>query len=173
MSNTYDFVQQVRRAMDSDESDECAVHQAVELAYDRCVVGHGTTKGEFLSDLVKLDPEVFTITVNHLFTPINWSTRKLRTLWGIKNMATGNLLTLERDTENDVFKLKESSEDSDALDFAPMFTGSEDDARLFIKMLQDVPSDAPLGSNETLVSLSVQERVNVANLEAVEVSVIF
>jgi hypothetical protein len=105
--------------------------------------------------------------------PVNWSKVKLRTLWAIKNTATGNLLTLERNAEEEVFSLKESSEVTDRLDYAPMLTGEEDDAKMFIKMLNEVPSDAPLGINETMISLDIDEKINVANLEAVEVKVIF
>ena len=54
-----------------------------------------------------------------------------------------------------------------------MLTGEEDDAKMFIKMLNQVSGDAPLGINETMISMDVDERINVANLEAVEVKVIF
>ncbi len=105
--------------------------------------------------------------------PVNWSRVKLRTLWAIKNETTGNLLTLEKNSEDDSFLLKESSNDSDRLDYAPMLTGEESDAKMFIKMLNQIPNDAPLGINETMISMNVDERINVANLEAVEVKVIF
>jgi hypothetical protein len=54
-----------------------------------------------------------------------------------------------------------------------MMTGAEDDARMFIKMLTDIPNDAPVGINETLISMKIDERINISNLEAVEVKVIF
>jgi hypothetical protein len=40
-------------------------------------------------------------------------------------------------------------------------------------MLQEVPSDAPLGVNETMISLDIDEKINVVNLETTEVKVIY
>ena len=54
-----------------------------------------------------------------------------------------------------------------------MMTGEEEDAKMFVKMLQEVPSDAPLGINETMISLNIDEKINVMNLETTEVRVIF
>jgi len=44
---------------------------------------------------------------------------------------------------------------------------------MFIKMLKHVPDDAPLEVDESLISLNVNPKINIANLEAVEVKVIF
>ena len=49
----------------------------------------------------------------------------------------------------------------------------EEDAKMFVKMLKEVPSDAPLGINETMISLDIDEKINVMNLETTEVRVIF
>lgn len=155
-----------------DGSDLMAVHQAIETAYEQCIVAHNISKSFFLSNLI-VNQEVFDLTVEHLFMPINWSTVKLRTLWAVRNEATGNLLTLERDPDTEVYHLKESSDDPDVLVFAPMLTGSEDDCRMFITMLNELPSDAPVGIGDTTVSLDVDERINLANLEAVLVKLIF
>lgn len=171
--NVVEFHRLVDEEMDRDGSDQTTVHQVIETAYERCIVQNEITKSFFLTELCALGPLVFAETVEHLFMPVNWSRVKLRTLWAIKNETTGNLLTLEKDSEKDSFLLKESSEESDRLDYAPMLTGEEDDAKMFIKMLNQVSGDAPLGINETMISMDVDERINVANLEAVEVKVIF
>ena len=173
MSQVGEFIRRVRKPLDDEERNETDVHMAIEVGYEQCIVSSGITKATFLYDLAKEDYEVFAITVNHLFTPINWSKVKLRTLWGVRNEATGNLLTLERDPETDVYHLKETSEDPTSLVFAPMMTGSEEDAKLFISMLQQLPNDAPVGVGETLVSLDVDERINLNNREAVLVKIIF
>jgi len=167
-----EFNSVVLKEMDKANSDKTTVRQTIEAAYERCIRDN-MEKSFFLSMLSKMDDHVFAETVDHLFMPVNWSKVKLRTLWGIKNMATGNLLTLERNPEDETFRLKESSEETDNLDFAPMMTGESDDASMFIKMLQEVPADAPLGINETMISLDIDEKINPNNLEAVEVRVIF
>jgi hypothetical protein len=169
-----EFHRRVSEEMNRDGSDRKTVQQTIETAYEQCIAGQEITKSFFLSSLHEVGDElVFTETVEHLFMPVNWSRVRLRTLWAIKNMATGNLLTLEKKPEEDSFLLKESSEDTDRLDYAPMLTGEEDDAKMFIKMLAQVPSDAPLGINETMITMDVDERINVVNLEAAEVKVIF
>lgn len=162
----------VLKEMEKANSDKTTVHQAIEMAYDRCIAPN-MQKSFFLTVLAGLDDAVFAETVDHLFMPVHWSKVKLRTLWGIKNMSTGNLLTLERNPEDESFLLKESSEETDNLDYAPMLTGEESDAAVFIKMLQEVPSDAPLGINETMISLDIDEKINPMNLETTEVRVIF
>ena len=171
--NVVEFHRLVNEEMDRDGADHTTVRQVIETAYERCIVRNSITKSFFLMELCALGPLVFDETVEHLFMPVNWSRVKLRTLWAIKNETTGNLLTLEKNSEDDSFLLKESSNDSDRLDYAPMLTGEEDDAKMFIKMLNQIPNDAPLGINETMISMNVDERINVANLEAVEVKVIF
>jgi hypothetical protein len=167
-----EYCNRVSKVMNKAESSKTDVQEAIETAYEVCIADN-MQKSFFLATLAPLDELVFTETVEHLFMPVNWSKVKLRTLWAIKNTATGNLLTLERNAEEEVFSLKESSEVTDRLDYAPMLTGEEDDAKMFIKMLNEVPSDAPLGINETMISLDIDEKINVANLEAVEVKVIF
>ncbi len=167
-----EYCRRVNEAMNSKDSDKNAVHQAIETSYEVCIADN-MQKSFFLATLAPMDELVFAETVEHLFMPVNWSKVKLRTLWAIKNTATGNLLTLERNAEEEVFSLKESSEVTDRLDYAPMLTGEEGDAKMFIKMLNEVPSDAPLGINETMISLDIDEKINVVNLEAVEVKVIF
>lgn len=167
-----EYCSRVQVEMDKKESDKDSVHEAIETAYDQCIAAK-MQKSSFLSALATMDEKVFSETVDHLFTPINWSKQKLRTLWAIKNTSTGNLLTLERNTEEETFLLKESSQDTDSLDYAPMLTGAVEDANVFVKMLQEVPSDAPLGVNESMISLTIDERINVVNLETVEVKVIY
>ena len=167
-----EYCGRVLAEMDKEGSDQTSVHQVIEVAYDQCIAAK-MQKSFFLSVLAPLDEAVFAETVEHLFTPINWNKVKLRTLWAIRNTATGNLLTLERNDDDKTFLLKESSEDTDNLDYAPMLTGEPDDAKMFVKMLQEVPSDAPLGVNETMVSLDIDEKINVVNLETTEVKVIY
>jgi len=167
-----EFNKVVLAEMNRAKSDKTSVHQAIEQAYDRCIA-QNMQKSFFLAALAEMDDHVFAETVDHLFMPVNWSKVKLRTLHGIKNMTTGNLLTLERKPEDETFLLKESSEETDDLDYAPMLTGDEADAQMFIKMLQEVPADAPLGINEQMISLDIDEKINPANLEAIEVRVIF
>ena len=167
-----EYCGRVLAEMDKEGSDQTSVHQVIEVAYDQCIAAK-MQKSFFLSVLAPLDEAVFAETVEHLFTPINWNKVKLRTLWAIRNTATGNLLTLERNDDDKTFLLKESSEDTDNLDYAPMLTGEPDDAKMFVKMLQEVPSDAPLGVNETMISLDIDEKINVVNLETTEVKVIY
>lgn len=167
-----DYCDLVLAEMNKEGSDQTTVHQAIEVAYDQCIAAK-MQKSFFLSELAPMDETVFAETVEHLFTPINWNKVKLRTLWAIRNTATGNLLTLERIAEEEKFMLKESSEETDNLDYAPMLTGERDDAKMFVKMLQEVPSDAPLGVNEEMVSLDIDEKINVVNLETTEVKVIY
>jgi len=167
-----EFHRLVSKKMNDGGSDKDAVHQAIETAYDRCIAPH-MEKSFFLTTLAGLDDAVFAETVDHLFMPVNWSKVKMRTLWGIKNLVSGNLLTLERNPEAEAFTLKESSKNNENLDYAPMMTGDQNDAEIFIKMLQEVPGDAPLGINETMISLDIDEKVNPNNLEAVVVRVLF
>ena len=171
MSQAREFVRRVRRAME--KGDETATHQAIEISYEQCIVDHSIAKSDFMKELLAEDAEVFALTMDHLFTPINWSAVKLRVLWGIRNEATGNLLTLERDLEADVYHLKESSDDPAVLDFAPMFTGNQEDAETFVRMLSELPTDAPLGVGESIVTLRIDEKINVTNLKAVVVKIIF
>lgn len=167
-----EYCRRVLAEMNKEGSDQTSVHQVIEVAYDQCIASQ-MQKSFFLTQLAPLDETVFSETVEHLFTPINWNKVKLRTLWAIRNTATGNLLTLERNAEEEKFLLKESSEETDSLDYAPMLTGEQDDAKMFVKMLQEVPSDAPLGVNETMISLDIDEKINVVNLETTEVKVIY
>ncbi len=167
-----EYHKRVLAEMNKKGSDKISVQQVIEVAYDQCIAAK-MKKSFFLLELAPMDSGVFAETVEHLFTPINWNKVKLRVLWAIRNTATGNLLTLERNAEAETFLLKESSEDTDNLDYAPMLTGEPDDAKMFVKMLQEVPSDAPLGVNETMISLDIDEKINVVNLETTEVKVIY
>jgi hypothetical protein len=168
-----EFWRRVNDEIGRSGSDTNTIHQAIESAYDACIVTNEIPKSVFLSALLEQDKSMFSTTVDHLFMPVKWTKVKLRTLYAIKNTATGNLLTLERDAEEETFNLKESSEETDRLDYAPMLTGDEEDAKMFVKMLKEVPSDAPLGINETMISLDIDEKINVMNLETTEVRVIF
>lgn len=167
-----EYYNRVLAEMNKEDSDPKSVHHVIEVAYDQCIAAK-MQKSFFLAELAPLDKDVFYETVEHLFTPINWNKVKLRTLWAIRNKSTGNLLTLERNAEAETFLLKESSVETDSLDYAPMLTGEQDDAKMFVKMLQEVPSDAPLGVNETMISLDIDEKINVVNLETTEVKVIY
>ncbi len=168
-----EFARRVDKEMLRADADRTTVHQTIELAYEQCIVAHEITKSFFLDNLASISEDIFTETVEHLFTPINWSKVKMRVLWGVRNEATGNLLTLERDSERDVYKLKEAGDDPAILCFAPMMTGNQEDAELFIKMLNQLPTDAPVGVGESIVTLDIEEGVNVKNLAAVEVKLIF
>jgi hypothetical protein len=166
-----EFIRRVNETMAQEDTE--TIHHAIEDAYEECIVGNAITKSVFLSELAASD-QIFTLTVEHLFTPINWSRVKLRTLWAVRNEATGNLLTLERDEETDVYRLRDSTDDPTLLIFAPMLSGSEADTRLFIKMLMEqLPKDAPVGLGETVVKMSVDEHINLANLKAVQIRLIF
>jgi hypothetical protein len=167
-----EYCRRVQEEMNKEDSSKESIQQVIEVAYDQCIAAQ-MQKSIFLSALAPMDEAVFSETVDHLFTPINWNKVKLRTLYAIRNTATGNLLTLERNAEKETFLLKESSESTDDLDYAPMLTGEHDDAKMFVKMLQEVPSDAPLGVNETMISLDIDEKINVVNLETTEVKVIY
>ena len=175
--NTEKFIEQARKVIEDDPDQEHIdypkLHQAIERAYEDNIAHSGMPKASFLTELMKDDFFLYEITVNHLFTPINWSTQKMRTLWAIKNMATGRLVTLGSDPkEENSFNLKESGTDDD-LDFAPMMTGKQEDADTFVKMLQQPLDDSPVGIGETLISLEVEEGVNPVNLEVVRVKIIY
>jgi hypothetical protein len=171
MSNTNDFVNRVCESMVNGTDAE--VHLEIEIAYDECIVPSGISKADFMEELLTMNPGVFSRTMNHLFTPINWSNVKLHSLWGIKNTATERMLTLDRDEENEIYTLTQSEIEQDSvMSCMPMLTGNPDDAKAFISMLNDVPMDAPVGVSDSLVSLELDERINVANLEVVPVKII-
>ena len=178
--STEKFIKQVRDATKTDDEvaglpvyDESKMLPAIEIAYEDHISQSGVAKSEFLTELMHEDASLYKATVNHLFTPINWSTQKMRTLWAIKNTATGRLVTLGSDPkEENSFNLKESGTDDD-LDFAPMMTGKEEDANTFVKMLQQPLDDSPVGIGETLISLEIQTGVNPVNLEVVRVKIIY
>ena len=173
------FITQVHNAMKTGEEvvdlpvyDESKMLSAIEVAYEQNISHSGMKKSDFLTELMQLDHTLYEATVNHLFTPINWSTQKMRTLWAIKNMATGRLVTLGSDPkEENSFNLKESG--TEDLDFAPMMTGKQEDAVTFVKMLQQPLDDSPVGIGETLISLEIEKGVNPVNLEVVRVKVIY
>lgn len=171
--NTERFIKQVRNTMKTDDGEDLdKMLPAIEDAYEDHISQSGVVKSEFLTELMREDHVLYEATVNHLFTPINWSTQKLRTLWAIKNMATGRLVTLGSDPkEENAFNLTESG--TDDLDFAPMMTGKQEDATTFVKMLQQPLDDSPVGIGETLISLEIEEGVNPVNLEVVRVKIIY
>lgn len=171
MQHVDEFVESVRVSMVNGTDDE--VNSAIENAYDKHIVTNKLPKADFLEWLAEKNIGVFRATVSHLFTPINWSQVNVRILWGIKNLATGNMLTLERDDDRDLYHLTESTVDNQSvMACTPMLTGKQEDAEMFIKMLEDVPMDAPIGVGESLVTLELDQRINVANLVVSEVKII-
>jgi hypothetical protein len=171
--STEKFIKQVKSALKTDDGeDQSKMLPAIEDAYEDHISQSGITKSQFLTELMHENHTLYEATVNHLFTPINWSTQKMRTLWAIKNMATGRLVTLGSDPkEENSFNLRESG--TDDLDFAPMMTGKQEDATTFVKMLQQPLDDSPVGIGETLISLEIEQGVNPANLEVVRVKIIY
>ena len=187
IKNVRSFVHAVRRSYAREPFELAHVNMGIETAYEQHIVSVGMNKSDFLRLLAEEDREIFTQTVEHLFTPINWSRVKLRTLWALKNTTTGSLLTLERIQGEDgqrcsqcgtwhgdeVFRLIESSEDPDMLTFAPMLSGSEEDMRTFADMLKQIPPEEPVYLGTESVTLEINEGVNMANVEPVEIRVIF
>ena len=116
-SNVERFAARVKEVIDRERSELEDVHWAIESGYDQDIVPSSMTKSYFLGELHEIDGEVFDITVEHLFTPINWSKLKMTQMWAVKNTPTGLLLTLSHNKESDLFYLSEvgtrGMEDSD------------------------------------------------------------
>ena len=164
------FYRQVYEAMNKVDGTTEETQRAIEDAYERHIRESGVSKAALMSNLFQRNEAMFAAVMNHLFTPVNWSKVKMRTLWGIKNHGTGNLVSLGKG-ENDGFELKDCGKD---ILYAPMLTGNEDHARSFLALLQQPleGQDRPLSVGEVIISLEIEQGVNPANLEVVRVSVI-
>lgn len=170
-----DMVRPVFETVDEDGRSDVTLPQVIEDAYEKFFSDGNLEKSYILKELCERDPQLFGVTVNHLFTPINWSRVKLRTLFGFRNESTGNLVTLgagetDEESEEAQFHLRDAGD----LEYAPMLTGSEEDAQRFLKMLQEPTGDEnPLAIGDTLVDLQTDDDVNVQNFELVTVKLIF
>lgn len=171
MDNPIDkFIQRCMSVM----SDDSGLHEEIEVAYEQCIVPNDIKKSEFLRELGEKEPGLFAVVTDHLFTPINWSKVAMKSLWGIKNTATGNLVSLGVSEEKDgVFILRDGGSD---ISFSPMTSGEHQHILDFLNILQKPPTpaaEAPLAVGETIVELDFEKGVNPMNLKIVEIKVIF
>ena len=161
--------------MTTDNEGGSTYEERLEIAYDRHIAGK-IDKSQFLNALRELAPEVHDSTVDHLMVPINWSHLKMRSVWGIKNTATGNLISLRHDREEDVFHLRETAvHEDDDLEFAPMLTANKEDAGVFVQSIQNLEpdEDKPMTLGDSMVSVRLESGLNPMNFEVCSVRCIF
>jgi len=151
--------------------------RAIEEAYGKFIVpNEHLTKAEFLKAVLALEPALFDETVNHLFTPMNWSQIKARKFFAIKDTGSGNLITINMEAPNERYTLDTCSVDDDN---RPMLMTTHEEAESLMQVfdyqsrveaLLDMVADK---GEDVLVSLVANERINLKNLEIVEVELVF
>ena len=157
--------------------DPSELHEAIEYGYAKFIVSHESlSKSRFLANLIEVDRELFHEVVEHLFTPMNWSQIKARKFFAIKDSGSGNLITINMEDPNERYTLETCTVDDDN---RPMLMTSHEEAetlmRVFdyqskVEALLDMVKD---NGENVLVSLVVDERINLANLEIIEVELVF
>jgi len=167
----WDFANYVCKQKKSDRP------RAIEEAYGKFIVpDEHLTKAEFLKAVMGLEPALFDEVVNHLFTPMNWSQIKARKFFAIKDSGSGNLITINMEDPNEKYTLETCTVDDDN---RPMLMTSHEEAetlmRVFdyqskVEALLDTVKD---NGENMLVSLVVDERINLKNLEIIEVELVF
>lgn len=169
--STRDFVAYVKG------KDPSELHEAIEYGYAKFIVtNESLSKGKFLANLIEIDRSLFYDVVNHLFTPMNWSKIKARTFFAIKDSGTGNLITINMEEPNKSYTLDTCSVDDDN---RPMLMTTREEAESLMQVfdyqskveaLLDMVKDK---GEDVLVSLVANERINLKNLEIVEVELVF
>jgi len=152
-------------------------NEAIERGYAKFIVPvEGLSKANFLKNLADIDSELFDDVVNHLFTPMNWSKIKTRTFFAIKDSGSGNLITINMEEPNKRYTLDTCSVDDD---HRPMLMTTREEAETLMQVfdyqskveaLLDMVKDK---GEDVLVSLVANERINLKNLEIVEVELVF
>lgn len=173
--NVDKFVREVREKLNHDDTEHPEVYRNIEDAYEKHLANSGISKSEFLRELMELDSKIFSLTVDHLFTPINWSQVNMKVLWGLRNISTGNLISLNTNEQANSFILRDSGGE---MGFAPMTTSSKKNLVEFLSIIQKNNTGgngppAASSSNDVVVELDIEKGVNPMNLEVVEVKVIF
>ena len=171
MKATRDFSDYVNGA------DPAELHKAIEYGYAKFVVtNEKLSKSQFLANLIEIDRSLFHDVVNHLFTPMNWSKIKARKFFAIKDSGSGNLITINMEDPNERYTLNTCSVDDDN---RPMLMTTHEEAETLMQVfdyqskveaLLDMVADK---GEDVLVSLVVDERINLKNLEIVEVELVF
>ena len=107
---------------------------------------------------------------------MNWSKIKARTFFAVKDIGSGNLITINMEEPNKRYTLDTCSVDDDN---RPMLMTTREEAECLMQVfdyqskveaLLDMVQDK---GEDVLVSLVADERINLKNLEIVEVELVF
>lgn len=175
------FIDSVQNVIEKDSNNVERIQQEIETAYDYYIVNAGISKADFLARLYEQNKEIHELTVDHLFTPVHWSKVTIRNVWGLKNTATGNLISLcANGEEDDSFILRDNDKE---FNHPPMLTDDHSLLANFLTIIKNAYENKSVSmqlqevyevieSSLTVIDLEFNN-INPANLKVVKVQIIY